>query len=265
MADTKVCCVCGNAKPLSEFHAVGRPHKDGTQTRKRTCKLCCDPSIADINPVQSYHGPVVSLIDARAGGLTRYFPMEACKRGHIAQRMVSNRLCVVCLSEKTEVRHLKHKDRRNEARVIHRTENLDEARAKGRQRYAENAEECAAKMRLYRQENRDRVKASKKKTYIKTLQAILARNSKRRLQKIGNGGAHTDTDIADIRRMQKDRCANPKCRIKLLGKGHVDHILAVTRGGSDDRRNLQLLCESCNIRKYNKDAIAFMQEEGFLL
>ena len=72
-------------------------------------------------------------------------------------------------------------------------------------------------------------------------------------------------DIADIRRMQRDRCANPKCRCKLNGRGAVDHIRALVNGGTNDRRNLQLLCKSCNSSKRSKDAIIFMQEQGLLL
>jgi len=34
--------------------------------------------------------------------------------------------------------------------------------------------------------------------------------------------------------------------------GHVDHIKPISRGGTDDRRNLQYLCPKCNQSKANK-------------
>lgn len=89
--------------------------------------------------------------------------------------------------------------------------------------------------------------------------------NRRRARKVEAGGTHTAEDIAEIRRLQRDRCANPACRVPLRGGGHADHIVALARGGSNDRSNIQVLCQPCNNRKHAKDPIAFMQEQGFLL
>lgn len=62
-----------------------------------------------------------------------------------------------------------------------------------------------------------------------------------------NGGTHTKKDVDEIRAAQGDICAY--CRISLHGKGHVDHILPLSRGGGDGKDNLQLTCRSCNMIK----------------
>lgn len=53
----------------------------------------------------------------------------------------------------------------------------------------------------------------------------------------------------DISRMfceQDARCVY--CR-QMLHKYHIDHKLPVSRGGTNDIANLQLLCPRCNMRK----------------
>jgi len=62
---------------------------------------------------------------------------------------------------------------------------------------------------------------------------------------------------------QRWRCAICACSIK---KGyHVDHIMPLARGGEHVPRNIQLLCQTCNVRKNAKDPIDYMQSLGRLL
>lgn len=63
--------------------------------------------------------------------------------------------------------------------------------------------------------------------------------------------------------LQQGKCAI--CRRSLDAGFHVDHIIPLALGGSHTKRNIQLLCASCNVRKSAKHPIDFMQERGFLL
>ena len=40
---------------------------------------------------------IVSLQEARARGLKRYFTGKSCPHGHVAERCVAHRCCVVCI------------------------------------------------------------------------------------------------------------------------------------------------------------------------
>jgi 5-methylcytosine-specific restriction endonuclease McrA len=92
---------------------------------------------------------------------------------------------------------------------------------------------------------------------------VIRHNRKARIR--GAEGTHSAADVAEIMKLQRKRCANPACRAALQGGYHVDHIIPVARGGSNGRRNLQLLCQPCNQRKSAKDPIAWAQENGLLL
>jgi 5-methylcytosine-specific restriction enzyme A len=67
---------------------------------------------------------------------------------------------------------------------------------------------------------------------------------------------------AEVRKyvFERDRYQCQSCgKTDLQTKLTVDHIVALTLGGSNDISNLQTLCHSCNSRKNNKVDPRFQQ------
>ena len=63
---------------------------------------------------------------------------------------------------------------------------------------------------------------------------------------------------------QKHCCAI--CKKRVHGNNyHVDHIYPLSNGGKHEPSNVQILCPTCNVRKWAKDPILYMNELGFLL
>src|SRR6266705_3610496 len=73
-----------------------------------------------------------------------------------------------------------------------------------------------------------------------------ALENKRRALKASNGGIYTKQDVQDKFSRQKGRCYY--CQQKLT-KYHIDHVVPLSRGGSNDQANLVLACPSCNASK----------------
>lgn len=67
-------------------------------------------------------------------------------------------------------------------------------------------------------------------------------------------GAMTEQRALRIFQMRGGRCAGP-CERKLGPNDdwHVDHVIALENGGSDDDANLQILCEWCHKPKTADD------------
>lgn len=79
-------------------------------------------------------------------------------------------------------------------------------------------------------------------------EAVATNSRNRRARKRGNGGKHTRQDIIDLLLEQCGHCA--MCGKPFGADGyHVDHIIPLARGGSNGRKNLQLLDPTCNLKK----------------
>ncbi|MHC9085366.1 HNH endonuclease [Luteimonas sp. RIT-PG2_3] len=66
-----------------------------------------------------------------------------------------------------------------------------------------------------------------------------------------------------LMRAQRGKCAF--CATSIRKRYHVDHIELLARGGRHESGNIQLLCGPCNLRKSDRDPIAFAQLNGRLL
>jgi 5-methylcytosine-specific restriction endonuclease McrA len=114
------------------------------------------------------------------------------------------------------------------------------------------AERLAYKRRWARQDRKDNPEKNRAK--------VAARRARRRM--VGGGG-WTATDVHEIYRLQRGRCA--LCPKKLGKTFHQDHIVPLARGGKHERRNLQLTCPTCNLQKAARDPIEHAQSLGLLL
>lgn len=91
----------------------------------------------------------------------------------------------------------------------------------------------------------------------------VARASKRKSIGLNAEGAFTSEQITDLYLKQRGKCAN--CGAKLGEQFHRDHKVALSKGGSNDITNIELLCGGCNTRKHAKDPIRWANENGRLL
>lgn len=80
----------------------------------------------------------------------------------------------------------------------------------------------------------------------------------RRAREVGAAGSYTDEEWNAVRKKFRDIC--PSCGRSCVPE--VDHIVPLSRGGSNDISNLQPLCKSCNCRKHAKVIICFLPWRG---
>jgi 5-methylcytosine-specific restriction endonuclease McrA len=220
-----------------------------------------------------YHGPVVTRAEAKARGLKRFFTGVPCIHGHLDERQTSNAGCRVCVNATSTACHKRDPERLTKGRA-YRTKNKARL-TRGKMAWAKaNPESRAETGRRYYVANARKISAQYHADPAPMTQRVAAWNllnpdARRaigrnyRARKATAPGSHTAEDIAEILQLQGGKCAY--CR-KRVGKGyHVDHIVALSMGGSNDRRNLQICCRSCNVTKRAADPIAFAQMVGLLI
>lgn len=226
--------------------------------------------------------------EAISAGVDRYFTGKPCRRGHIAERLTSNSMCVQCVRL-----HNKSESARSAQRAWAK-EHPDYMRAAHQKWYRSHREEILSRKKekyradplpvrlasrrwrlrnpdmvrwltaAWRSRNTIKIRDGKKKWVAANRSKVNSVNALRRALRKNAEGAFSHEDVVEILSLQRERCAYCPRRLTLR-QCHRDHIVPLSRGGTNDRRNIQLTCSPCNLRKHAKDPLVFARECGKLI
>jgi 5-methylcytosine-specific restriction endonuclease McrA len=104
--------------------------------------------------------------------------------------------------------------------------------------------------KYYRKWRKDPVRVEKERARIR------AKENKRRAQKLASGGSFDPEDLEQMYENQQGLCAY--CETVLFGDYHADHMIPLSRGGSNDVINIAITCPPCNLRKNDRTAEEYM-------
>lgn len=141
--------------------------------------------------------------------------------------------------------------------------NPEQRRETGKRYRALNHEILRAKKAAYNKANPEKNRARVEAYFRANPQMRAAYSRDRRARERAAGGNGLSRNIVSVLLVaQNGLCAACKTRI-FKGWVHVDHIVALARGGPHDDSNAQLLCPPCNAGKRDRDFGEFLRSKGF--
>lgn len=232
----KVCQKCKTDKLLSEF-GLNTKRKDGYQAWCRQC-------------VNSYYKKNRDKAIKRSKEW--YIENIDHKKTYDKEYRQAN-------LSKIREREKSYYENNKEKAVEYREKNKEKISARKKSHYNANKERFAA----YRKENSER-RANHNRKYRASDPLRYRRYLHIRRTRLSATNENYESGyIKILLKLQRGKCALCRCLIKSCY--HVDHIKPISKGGTNGKYNIQLLCQTCNLTKNASDPIDFMQSRGFLL
>lgn len=208
---------------------------------------------------------------AREAGLSRYTSTSPCSYGHVGERLVGSGSCVTCEQARRTKYRTERRDEYLAARRVmekrRRDGDLEASRELSRQWRANNREKSRECVRIsrakWRLANPEADAEQAKRWRQKNLPKLCEYARTRRSRKLNAGGEVSAEQISDLLHRQHRKCAY--CTVKLKRVFHADHIMPLSRGGSNFIGNIQILCKTCNLRKNAMHPTDFARKIGLLL
>lgn len=185
---------------------------------------------------------LMSRRQAIAFGFKRYYTGKPCKYGHISERYVASFQCYECSQQE------EHKIKKRAITKAWIKANPERAAENDRRKYEAKREEIRERIERWRKANMEKA-------------AMSRRIRKHRVRAAGLPPKRDQ--IENLLNLQRFMCAS--CLVDIRSSYQIDHIHPVSKGGTNDISNIQLLCRPCNTRKSAKDPLVWAKENGKLL
>lgn len=182
---------------------------------------------------------VIHRKEAKLIGAKKYFTNIPCKHGHIAEKYTRNGGCIICSMTSSEKKKINHRNWRR------KEENKLKLSRYSRNWRINNLNRAQTNSKIRRKNNKDKI-------------CMHAQN--RRAISKGAEGYYIENDVKKLFHDQHESCIICGRLFSEILKYTIDHIIPLSKGGSNWPCNIQLLCGSCNYSKgakYMEDWLLF--------
>lgn len=218
----KICKKCEEAKPATtEFYHRRKACRDGLNP---VCKVCRVEELRLYN--QTHREAHIERV--KAWQSTNQERVNGYKRKY---REGNKGL----LAEKSRIYSANNKERKIAYQRVWRETNKEYVVKRNHAYYQSNKLRYAESACRWRAANRD---------------AMRARDHRHRARKLNVEGSYTALDIKAQYERQDGKCYY--CKSRVGNNYHVDHVVPMSRGGSNSPENIVIACPKCNQSKGDK-------------
>lgn len=235
----KLCCACGAIKPASEYYR----RSDNKNRLKGPCKSCTNVRAAVYKSKAS--NEVKSQRNAKAKKRRQEDP-EPNRAAHLRWHYAN----IERAHKNHQQWYEENKERKSEYSKAYREANKACLNQHNKEYYRANKAALCAQKHEYYQANRESILEQKRQYNAANPDRLREANNLRRAREKQAGGSHTAADIEAHYATQQGKCY--WCGISLEGNYHVDHIIPISKGGSNDPGNICCSCPFCNLSKHDK-------------
>ena len=241
---TKTCTKCGETKPATlEFFSEDSRTKNGL---KHQCKSC-----------QAQQG-----LKDRKKANERQKKYRLNSRKKVAEQKkkyyLENREKIAEYNKKYK---LENREKIAERRKEYRLENREKIAEYAKKYRLENYEKFSEYNKKYFSENSEKIAEYNKKYHLENPNISREKNRKRRALKLQNGHSpYTEDEVLDLYGTNCHLCNQPIDLESPRRTGapgwefglQIDHVLPITKGGSDTLENVKPAHGKCNVKKSSK-------------
>jgi 5-methylcytosine-specific restriction endonuclease McrA len=149
-----------------------------------------------------------------------------------------------------DARRAANPDKENARAAAWRAANPDRARALGKRWQDENRDKVHLANAQWATRNREKVNAISRQWQAAHPEKGIELCHRRRARLMACDEHYTAAEIFALRQEKGDRCT--RCGTTKSGRMTIDHIVALSNGGSNSISNIQFLCRPCNSAKGNR-------------
>lgn len=227
----KVCSTCKISQPFINFHK-NKSRSDGYEYICKICSKARAKKYVEANKEQlvlrhaEYYSKNKEQIDLRQAEYTK-----------------NNK-------ERRAEYYKNNKERFASKAIVYRANNRECIALRKAEYQKKHKEQISLQMAEYYRKNKERISLRQVEYRKLNPDIFLAFSHKRRANKKKGGGSYTPGQISIQDKRQKNKCYY--CNKKMGIKRTIEHIIPLSRGGSNDMSNIVLACSHCNLTKHNR-------------
>jgi len=158
--------------------------------------------------------------------------------------------CIKCINHPKTRRVGRDKEKARACRERWKNANPEKDKAAKRKYYDAHREEEIQKVCDKQKKNPEWVAQRNKKWKAAHPEAVSQMSSKRRARIASADGRYSRKDVLEKFEQQCGKCY--WCKKEINGRYHVDHVVPLSRGGSNWPSNIVITCPHCNMSKNDK-------------